>query len=72
MFLHWITHQEVLCINKSVLKISNVTDVVIKIVNFIGVRALNHSLLDSWRTMKQNKATYATIQTSNGLALAKY
>ena len=39
VFLHCIVHQEVLC--KSVLKISDITDV-IKIVNLIGARALDH------------------------------
>ena len=50
-------------------KISNVTDVVIKIVNFIRARALSpDSLLDFCRIT----AAYATIQPSYGLALAKY
>ena len=40
VFLHCIVNQEALC--KSVLKISNVTDVVIKIINFLWAKALNH------------------------------
>ena len=39
-FWHCIVHREVL--HKSVLNVSNVTDVVTKIVNFIRARALNY------------------------------
>uniref|UniRef100_UPI0037E7AD0B general transcription factor II-I repeat domain-containing protein 2A-like n=1 Tax=Semicossyphus pulcher TaxID=241346 RepID=UPI0037E7AD0B len=48
VFLHWVTHQEVLC--KSGLKMNNVIDVVTKIVNFIRARALNHTLLEEHET----------------------
>ncbi len=40
IFLHCIIHQEALC--KSVLKLENVVKVVVKLVNFIRARALNH------------------------------
>ena len=40
VFLHCNIDHKVL--RKSVLKISNVTDMMIKIVNFIRARALNH------------------------------
>jgi len=40
IFLHCIIHQEVLC--KNVLDMKHVVDSVIKIVNFIRTRGLNH------------------------------
>ena len=43
VFLNCIIHQEVLC--KSLLKIGNVTDLVIKIFNFIRARAFQHRQL---------------------------
>ncbi|MBN3272834.1 GTD2B protein, partial [Polyodon spathula] len=45
IFLHCILHQEVLC--KNILKLGNVVDTVIKLVNFIKARALNHRLFIS-------------------------
>ena len=40
IFLHCIIHQESLC--KSVLKLNHVTNTVVKVVNFIRARELQH------------------------------
>nr|XP_039258495.1 general transcription factor II-I repeat domain-containing protein 2A-like [Styela clava] len=55
VFLHCIIHQQVLC--KSVLKISHVTDVVTKLVNFIRSRALNHRQFISLLEEQENEHT---------------
>ena len=56
------------------LKISNVTDVVVKTVAYISLpqdHLITDSLLDVWKTMKHNTVIYATMQTSDGAALEK-
>lgn len=64
IFLHCIIHQEVLC--KSVLKINPVIDNVTKVVNSIGAKALNHSLLCFWRRLSVNMVASVTRQLSDG------
>lgn len=63
LFLHCITHQEVLC--KSVLKINHVVDAVTKAANFIRARALNHrqfvALLEEHETYWTRSSGLSTV-----------
>ncbi|KAL2079794.1 hypothetical protein ACEWY4_025538 [Coilia grayii] len=56
-FLHCIIHQEVLC--KTVLKINHAVDVVIKVVNFIRARALNHRQFVS--LLEENESEHGDV-----------
>ncbi len=61
IFLHCIIHQEALC--KSVLKLENVVKVVVKLVNFIRARALNHrQFIQLLNETRQSTMTSCTIQ----------
>ncbi|XP_068449722.1 general transcription factor II-I repeat domain-containing protein 2B-like [Clinocottus analis] len=75
VLLHCIVHQHVLC--KSVLKVSHVTDVVTKTVNFIRARALHHrrfvSLLEEHETEHGDIGYYSTVRwLSLGRVLKKF